>query len=111
MSRRRRRGGDGEFRRRIEGGAYAALFEGRLRDAVGEEGRGSGYSEELGALKVTLWKLLRDEEVDAARMAHAVSRVVGETLRVKKAELALAKNGGGMGFEGRLAGLLEVLVD
>src|SRR5215217_7966275 len=71
-----------EFRWRVERGEYAALFAGRLREAMGDAttAREPGFTEELGALRATLWRLMEDDRIDAVRLAHAVSRLVGSTV-------------------------------
>lgn len=50
--------------------------------------------------------MLVDEEVGAVRLAHAVSRLVGTTVRAAKADLTAATGGEG---NGQLEVLLEVL--
>lgn len=97
-----------EFRRRVERGEYAALFAGRLREVVGEASRGPGFEEEREALRVALWRVMGDERVDAIRLAHAVSRLVGTTVRAARADLA-GRKAGGMEERDRLAELLAVL--
>jgi hypothetical protein len=100
-----------EFRRRVERGEYAALFAGRLREAIGEAagGGGAGFEEERAALRAALWRVMGDEGVDAVRQAHAVSRLVGTTVRAAKAEAAARKADGGEGARDALAALLELL--
>jgi hypothetical protein len=105
---RKRREAVREFRRRVERGEYAALFAGRLREAVGEASRGPGLEEEREVLRAALWRLMGDEGVDAVRLAHAVSRVVGTTVRAAKAEAA-ARRFGAAGARDRLAALVELL--
>ena len=66
-----------EFRRRVEQGEYAALYAGRLREAMGEATREPGFGEGREVLRAALWRLMSDEDVDVVRLAHAVSRLVG----------------------------------
>jgi hypothetical protein len=104
----RRRAAVREFRRRVERGEYAALFAGRLREAVGEAGREPGFGEEREALRAALWRVMGEEDVDVVKLAHAVSRLVGTTVRAARADLAMAKDGKGK-EAGQLAALLELL--
>jgi hypothetical protein len=97
-----------EFRRRVERGEYAALFAGRLREAMGEASRGAGFEEEREALRAALWRVMGDERVDAIRLAHAVSRLVGTTVRAAKAEVVVRK-GGGQVARDQLTAFLELL--
>jgi hypothetical protein len=98
-----------EFRRRVERGEYAALFAGRLREAIGEASAGPGFEEERAALRAALWRVMGDEGVDTVKLAHAVSRVVGTTVRAAKAEERVRKASGVEGERDRLAALLELL--
>jgi hypothetical protein len=97
-----------EFRRRVERGEYAALFAGRLREVVGEASRGPGCEEEREVMRAALWRLMGDERVDAVRLAHAVSRLVGTTVRAAKMDAA-ARRADGSEERDRLAELLEML--
>ncbi len=98
-----------EFRRRVERGEYAALFAGRLREATGEASQGPEFEEERVALRAALWRVMGDEEVDAVKLAHAVSRLVGTTVRAARAEERVRKVGGVESERERLAALLELL--
>ncbi len=98
-----------EFRRRVERGEYAALFAGRLREAVAGASAGPGFEEERAALRAALWRVMGEEDVDVVKLAHAVSRLVGTTVRAARAEERARKVGGVEGERERLAKLLEVL--
>src|SRR5215217_5581558 len=98
-----------EFRWRVERGEYAALFAGRLREAMGDAttAREPGFTEELGALRATLWRLMEDDQIDAVRLAQAVSWLVGTTVRTAKANAAARVGRKRAGSQ--LAALLEAL--
>jgi hypothetical protein len=98
-----------EFRRRVERGEDAALFAGRLREAVGEASQGAGFEDERAALRAALWRVMGEEGADAVRLAHAVSRLVGTTVRAARAEERARRAGGVESERERLAALLELL--
>jgi hypothetical protein len=50
--------------------------------------------EDEPAVWESLWRLLRDEELDAVRRARAFSQVVGMTVRAAKVQAAARKAGG-----------------
>lgn len=78
------------FRRAVERGEYGGLFDGRLREVMGQAVAEKGVAEELGALRVMLGRLLSLEGEDPLRVAHGVARVADVALRARRAEQALA---------------------
>lgn len=63
------------FRQRLESGDYDALLGPGLRETLRAAAAG-GLEEEIGALRVTLMRLLQ-EEGDPSRMAAGIARVAG----------------------------------
>ena len=63
-----------EFRRRLEQGSFAALFERRLGEVIAEAAQERNLSTEIGALRFVLARLLA-EEADVAKLAASVARV------------------------------------
>ena len=84
-----------DFGRRLERGDDGGLFEGRLRAVLAQAATERGLAEEIGALRVTLARLLTTEGEDPLRVAHAVARVAGVTVRAVGAQRALEGATGG----------------
>ena len=77
-----------EFGRRLARGEYGGLFDGRLREVMAQAAAERGLAEEIGALRVVLARLLATEGEDPRRVAHAVARVAGTTVRAVGAQRA-----------------------
>src|SRR5215211_4052619 len=75
--------------------AHGKTVFGRI---VAEEGggvsQGGGFAEEREALRAALWRVMGEEDVDVVKLAHAVSRLVGTTVRAARAEERVRKAGG-----------------
>src|SRR5215217_988984 len=56
-----------------------------------------------------LWRVMGEEDVDVVKLAHAVSRLVGTTVRAARAEERVRRAGGVEDERERLAALLELL--
>jgi hypothetical protein len=78
------------------------------RRSAAEGALGRAFEDELAALRVTLWRLLGEGELDVVRQAQAVSQVVGMTVRAAMEQAAVRK--AGQGEEKRqIMALLELL--
>ncbi|HEU5431124.1 MAG TPA: hypothetical protein VFU81_05645 [Thermomicrobiales bacterium] len=69
-----------------DGGVDAAGIEERLARAAADP----GLDEEIGAVRVTLLRLLRDEDVDPLKLALAVARLAAVAVQAAKARQTLA---------------------
>ena len=74
--RERRRRAAAEFRRRLEDGEYRGLFGQRLGEVLAQAAVDRGLGVEIGALRVTLARLLVEEQ-DPQKLAASVARVAG----------------------------------
>ena len=83
-----------DFGMRLERGDYGRLFDGRLREVMAQAAAERGLAEEIGALRVVLARLLTTEGEDPLRVAHAVARVAGTTVRAVGAQRALEGEAG-----------------
>ena len=96
-----------DFGRRLARGDYGGLFDGRLREVMAQAAAERGLAEEIGALRVVLARLLATEGEDPRRVAHAVARVAGTTVRAVGAQRALEGEAG----DGLAAALMQTLAE
>jgi hypothetical protein len=82
-----------EVRRRVERGDFAGLLGEPERRVAVEGALGRAFGDELAALRVALWRLVSDPELDVLDQARAVSEVVGMSVRAAKLQEAAAKRG------------------
>jgi len=80
------------FRRRMERGDYLELFDEPLRRVLGQAAAVAGVTEEIGAFRFVLARVLMEEE-DPARQAMAVARLAHATVRAVEAQRALEGSG------------------
>ena len=83
----RKAAADAAFRRRLARGEYAALLGTDLGDAIASAAE-RALSEELGALRVVLARLLTEEQ-DLAKLAAGVARLAGVAAQVARARKAV----------------------
>jgi len=81
------------FRRRLMAGAYRELYGSALAAVLAEAAAERGLADEIGALRVTLARLLV-EETDASRLATAVARVAGVAVQAAREQRAITGEGG-----------------
>jgi hypothetical protein len=77
------------FQRLLASGQLAELLNRRLAQALAEAGHRDTLTDEIGALRVILLRLL-DEEDDPHRLAADVSRLVNAIVRALRAQRTLA---------------------
>ncbi|HEU5329269.1 MAG TPA: hypothetical protein VFU78_14320 [Thermomicrobiales bacterium] len=77
------------FQRLLASGQLADLLSQRLAQALAEAGRRETLTDEIGALRVVLLRLL-DEEDDPHRLASDVARVVNAIVHALRAQRFLA---------------------
>ena len=85
--RERRRVAGERFRKRLARGDYRALVDGRLGEVMGQAAREAGVEEEVGALRVTLARLM-DELAgadDPLPVSLAIARVANAAVRAQRA--------------------------
>lgn len=78
-----------EFRRRLERGAYRELFGQQLDDILRQAALQRDLSDEIGALRFVLARLLVEER-DLARLAANVARVAGVTIQAARAQRSIS---------------------
>jgi hypothetical protein len=78
-----------EFRRRLESGDYRQLFDDKLKDVIAQAAAERGLTDEIGALRVVLARLLLEEE-DLSRLVNGVSRLTSVTVQASRAQRAIA---------------------
>ncbi len=97
-----------EVRRRVGRGDFGRLL-GESKGRQGAEGvLGRALEDEMAALRVLLWRLIGDEEVDVVRQAQAVSQVVGMTVRAAREQAIMRRAGEGVERR-RIVAVLELL--
>ncbi|MGI8476986.1 MAG: hypothetical protein ACR2OO_11520 [Thermomicrobiales bacterium] len=70
-------GGEGRaegFRRRLERGEYAGLFEGRMREVMAQAAAAPGLAEEIGILRVAMTAVLLEEGMELGRRVQERER-------------------------------------
>jgi hypothetical protein len=77
------------FQRLLANGQQAELLNRRLAQALAEAGHRDTLTDEIGALRVIVLRLL-DEEDDPHRLAADVSRLVNAIVRALRAQRTLA---------------------
>lgn len=71
-------------------GRYGDLLGPELSRALEEAGRNGSLTEEIGALRVALARLLDDQQVNSRQLAESVPRLVGATTRALRAQRTLS---------------------
>ena len=95
-----------EFRRRVEAGDYRGLFGPGLAEVLTQAAADRNLTDEIGALRVVLARLLVEEE-DATRLAAGVARAAGVAVQAARAQRAI---GGGLA-DGLSEALTQILVE
>lgn len=95
-----------EFRRRLADRDYRGLYGAALAAVLDQAAAERGLADEIGALRVTLARLLVEEQ-DPTRLATAVARVAGVAVQAARAQRTLA----GEQAEGLTAALAQVLAE
>lgn len=81
------------FSERLAGGDYRALLTPELTRILAQAGAESSLTEEIGALRVVLKRLVDEVNAqgsDAHRLSESIPRVVSATVRAVKAQRAIA---------------------
>ena len=73
------------FRARLARGEYRALFEPPLGEVLAQAAAERPLVDEIGALRVTLARLLAEEE-DPSKLAAGVARVAGVAIQAARAQ-------------------------
>lgn len=77
------------FRQRVQRGDFAALFAGKFRELIQQAGLEEGLTNEIGALRLAVVRLIMEEE-DPTKMATALSKVTNATVNAMKAQEVLS---------------------
>lgn len=79
-----------EARRGVASGNYRNLLGPELARLLEEAGRDGSLTEEIGALRVAMKRLLDDNTVDSRQLAEGLARIVGATLRALQAQRTIS---------------------
>ncbi len=85
----RRRRAEVRFRRRLKQGDYQRLFEGRLKEVIGQAAAERSLTDEIGALRFVLARLLAEEE-DVTKLATSVARVATVAIQAARTQRAIS---------------------
>lgn len=94
------------FRAALRRGDYRALLDRRFDEVLAQAASERGLTEEIGALRFVLKRLLAEEQ-NLTRLAAGVARVVGVAIRAAQVEKAI----GGEAADGLAAALSTVLAE
>jgi hypothetical protein len=84
----RRRAAKAAFRARLESGDYRELFGGRLGEAMAQAADDAGVTDELGALRVVMARLMEEED-DLVVLAGLVARVASVSIQAARIQRAI----------------------
>src|SRR5215213_4920476 len=84
----RRRAAKAAFRDRLESGDYRELFGGRLGEVMAQAAEEAGVTDELGALRVVLARLMEEED-DLVVLAGVVARVASVSIQAARIQRAI----------------------
>ena len=87
------RSGAAEFRRRLAQGEYRGLFPPPLGEVLAQAAADRPLLDEIGALRVTLARLLAEEE-DPSKLAAGVARIAGVAIQAARAQQAIGGDAG-----------------
>ncbi len=85
----RRRRAEVRFRRRLKQGDYQSLFEGRLKEVIAQAAAERSLTDEIGALRFVLARLLAEEE-DVTKLATSVARVATVAIQAARTQRAIS---------------------
>lgn len=100
------RSGAAEFRRRLAQGEYRGLFPPPLGEVLAQAAAERPLVDEIGALRVTLARLLAEEE-DPSKLAAGVARIAGVAIQAARAQRQLGEDPA----DGLTAALAEILAE
>ena len=84
----RRRAAKAAFRERLESGDYRELFGGRLGEVMAQAAEEAGVTDELGALRVVMARLMEEED-DLVVLAGLVARVASVSIQAARIQRAI----------------------
>ncbi len=85
----RRRRAAVRFRRRLKQGDYQGLFEGRLKEVIAQAAAERSLTDEIGALRFVLARLLAEED-DLTKLATSVARVATVAIQAARTQRAIS---------------------
>ncbi len=85
----RRRRAAVRFRRRLKQGDYQGLFEGRLKEVIAQAAAERSLTDEIGALRFVLARLLAEED-DLTKLATGVARVATVAIQAARTQRAIS---------------------
>jgi hypothetical protein len=77
------------FRARLESADYRELLGERLGEVMAQAAAGAGVSEELGALRIVMARLLTEEE-DLVVLARLVARIASVSIQAARVQRAIS---------------------
>jgi hypothetical protein len=84
----RRRAAATAFRARLEAGDYRELFGGRLGELMARAAEEAGVTQELGALRIVMARLMEEED-DLVVLAGLVARVASVSIQAARIQRAI----------------------
>jgi hypothetical protein len=80
---------DSSFRARLESGDYRELLGERLGEVMAQAAAEAGVTEELGALRIVMARLLTEEE-DLVVLARLIARVASVSIQAARVQRAIS---------------------
>jgi hypothetical protein len=77
------------FRARLESGDYRELLGDRLGEVMAQAAAEAGVSEELGALRIVMARLLTEEE-DVVTLAPLIARIASVSIQAARVQRAIS---------------------
>ena len=78
-----------DFRARLESGDYRELLGARLGEVMAQAAAEAGVTEELGALRIVMARLLTEEE-DPVVLAPLIARIASVSIQAARAQRAIS---------------------
>jgi hypothetical protein len=85
----RRRAAATAFRARLEAGDYRELFGGRLGELMARAAEEAGVTQELGALRIVMARLMEEED-DLIELAPLIARIASVSIQAARVQRAMS---------------------
>jgi hypothetical protein len=85
----RRRAAATAFRARLEAGDYRELFGGRLGELMAQAAEEAGVTQELGALRIVMARLMEEED-DLIELAPLIARIASVSIQAARVQRAIS---------------------
>jgi hypothetical protein len=85
----RRRAATIAFRSRLEAGDFRELFGGRLGELMTQAAEEAGVTQELGALRIVMARLMEEED-DLIELAPLIARIASVSIQAARVQRAIS---------------------